>query len=53
MTGDYGALYLAWQLRTQAGEIAAKSPTPPVPAVASRLTGSQQALVEFLRIGAA
>ena len=52
MAGDYRALYLAWQLRTQAGEIPARG-RPPVPTGTSRLTGSQQALVEFLRIGAA
>jgi hypothetical protein len=50
MAGDYRALYLAWQLRTQAGEISAKSRTPLVPTGTSRLTGSQQALVEFLRV---
>jgi hypothetical protein len=53
MTSDYRALYLAWQLRTQAGEISAESRTPPVPIGTNRLTGSQQALVDFLRIGAA
>jgi len=52
MTGDYRALYLAWQLRARAGEISAKNRTPPVPIGTSRLTGSQQALVEFLRIDA-
>jgi len=52
MTGDYRALYLAWQLRARAGEISAKNRTPPVPISTSRLTGSQQALVEFLRIDA-
>lgn len=50
--GDYRALYLAWQLRAQAHEPTAKTRTPPVPAGTSRLTGSQQALVEFLRIDA-
>jgi hypothetical protein len=50
MTGDYRALYLAWQLRARAGEISAKNRTPPVPIGTRRLTGSQQALVEFLRI---
>jgi hypothetical protein len=53
MAGDYRALYLAWQLRAQAGEISTNRRTPPVPGGTSRLTGSQQALVEFLRIGAA
>ena len=52
MAGDYRALYIAWQLRAQAGEISTNRRTPPGPAGTSRLTGSQQALVEFLRIGA-
>lgn len=52
MTGDHRALYLAWQLRARAGEISAKNRTPPVPIGTSRLTGSQKALVEFLRIDA-
>jgi hypothetical protein len=52
MAGDYRALYLAWQLRAQAREPTAKARTPPAPAGTSRLTGSQQALAEFLRIDA-
>jgi hypothetical protein len=52
IAGDYRALYLAWQLRAQGREPAAKTRTPPVPAGTGRPTGSQQALVEFLRIGA-
>ncbi len=51
MAGDYRALYLAWQLRVQAGEIDDGTRNPPVPDGMKRLTGSQQALVEFLRIG--
>jgi hypothetical protein len=50
MAGDYRALYLGWQLRAQVGEIAIGTPPPPVPGGVGRLTGSQQALVEFLRI---
>ncbi len=50
MAGDYRALYLAWRLRVQAGEILARARPPPVPNGTSRLTSSQQALVEFLRI---
>lgn len=48
--GDYRALYLAWRLRVQAGEIGIRVRTPPVPDGMSQPTGSQQALVEFLRI---
>lgn len=48
--GDYRVLYLAWRLRVQAGEIGVRVRTPPVPDGTSQLTGSQQALVEFLRI---
>jgi hypothetical protein len=50
MAGDYRALYLGWQLQTQVGEIATGTRPPPVPSGARRPTGSQQALVEFLRI---
>lgn len=50
MAGDYRALYLSWRLRVQAGEIGAGVRTPPAPDSTCRLTGSQQALVEFLRI---
>jgi len=50
IAGDYRALYLAWQLRAQAGEFATNAPASPVPAATGRLTGSQQALVEYLRI---
>jgi hypothetical protein len=44
---------VAWQLRTQARELTANTLTPPLPAGTSRLTGCQQALVEFLRIDTA
>ena len=50
MAGDYRALYLAWRLRVQAGEIGAGARAPQVPDGTSQLTGSQHALVEFLRI---
>jgi len=50
MCGDYRALYLAWQLRAQAGEVADTARPRSMPAGMNRLTGSQQALVEFLRI---
>ena len=50
MAGDHRALYLGWRLRAQAGEVTAGARPPPVPKGPSRLTGSQQALVEFLRI---
>lgn len=53
MSGDYRALYLAWRLRVQAGEVADTVRSPSPPAGMNRLTGSQQALLEFLRIDAA
>jgi hypothetical protein len=53
MFGDHRALYLAWQLRAQAGEMADTARRPTAPAGMDRLTGSQQALVEFLRIDTA
>jgi hypothetical protein len=52
--GDYRALYLAWL--TTVGiyldweDVDAEEVEPPVPAGLSKLTGSQRALVEFLRI---
>jgi hypothetical protein len=52
IAGDYRALYLALQLRAQAREVTANTRTSPLPIGTSRLTGSQQALVEFLRIDA-
>jgi len=39
--GDYRALYIAWRLRVQAGEIGARGRAPPVPDGTSRWTGSQ------------
>jgi hypothetical protein len=36
MAGDYRALYIAWRLRIQAGEICAGARTPEVPDGASR-----------------
>ena len=48
--GDYRALYLAWRLRVQAGEIGIRVRKPPVPDGTRKLTGSQLALAEFLRI---
>lgn len=50
IAGDYRALYLAWRLRVQAGEIKAGARTSHIFKGSSRLTGSQRALVEFLRI---
>lgn len=50
MAGDYRALYLAWRLRVQAGEVSAGGWAPSVRYGTSQLTGSQQALAEFLRI---
>ncbi|MGH8241950.1 MAG: hypothetical protein ACRETY_01220 [Steroidobacteraceae bacterium] len=53
MAGDHRALYLAWRLRGQAGEVKDDARTPPVLRGTERLTGSQTALVEFLRINMA
>ena len=50
MAGDYRALYLAWRLRFQAGELGGGARTPRAPDGARQLTGSQQALAKFLRI---
>lgn len=50
LAGDLRALYLLWLLSVQVGEVADDDVEPPVPASLDVLTGSQTALVEFLRI---
>jgi hypothetical protein len=50
LAGDLRALYLLWLLSVQVGEVPDDEVEPPVPASLGVLTGSQTALVEFLRI---
>ena len=50
LTGDLRALYLLWLLSVQVGEVPDDAVEPPVPAALDALTGSQTAMVEFLRI---
>jgi hypothetical protein len=50
LAGDLRALYLLWLLSVQVGEVADDVVEPPVPAALNALTGSQTAMVEFLRI---
>lgn len=50
MSGDYRALYLSWLLRRQAGEIRRTDKEPARPSDMKRMTGSQIALAEFLRL---
>ena len=50
LAGDLRALYLLWLLSVQVGEVSDDAVEPPVPASLNALTGSQTALVEFLRI---
>lgn len=50
LAGDMRALYLVWLSSVQVGEVADDAVEPPVPASLDALTGSQTALVEFLRI---
>jgi len=50
LAGDLRALYLLWLLSVQIGEVPDDAVEPPVPAGLDALTGSQTALVEFLRI---
>jgi hypothetical protein len=50
MSGDYRALYLAWLLRRQAGELRRADTKPVRPPNMKRMTGSQMALAEFLRL---
>ena len=50
MSGDHRALYLSWLLRRQAGEIRCTDREPACPPDMKRMTGSQVALAEFLRL---
>jgi hypothetical protein len=50
LAGDLRALYLLWLLSVQVGEVSDDAVEPPVPASLNALTGSQTAMVEFLRI---
>jgi hypothetical protein len=50
MSGDYRALYLSWLLRRQAGETRRTDREPARPPEMKRMTGSQIALAEFLRL---
>lgn len=51
LTGDLRALYLLWLLRVQTGDnVTEDEVEPPVPESLGALTGSQRALVDFLRI---
>jgi hypothetical protein len=50
MSGDYRALYLSWLLRQQAGEIRGSDKEPARPPKLKRMTGSQMAFAEFLRL---
>lgn len=51
-SGDHRALYLAWLLAGQLGELDDDAPEPPVPAGLRRLTAALEAFAEFLRIDA-
>jgi hypothetical protein len=48
--GDHRALYLAWLLCAQGGELDDAATEPPVPAGLGELTASLQAFADFLRI---
>lgn len=48
--GDLRALYLAWLLCAQTGELEDDAAEPPVPAGLGELTGPLQAFADFLRI---
>jgi hypothetical protein len=50
LAGDERVLYLLWLLCLQAGEMVDDAVEPPVPLGLDQLTGSQAALVEFLRV---
>ena len=48
--GDHRALYLAWLLAVQHGELASHATEPPVPAGLGRLSAPLKAFADFLRI---
>ena len=48
--GDHRALYLAWLLAVQHGELASHATEPPVPAGLGRLNAPLKAFADFLRI---
>ncbi len=50
LAGDLRALYLLWLASVQLGEVPEDTMEPPVPAALNTLSGSEAALVEFLRI---
>jgi hypothetical protein len=50
IAGDHRALYLAWLLCVQSGELENDATEPPVPAGLGELTAPLQALADFLRI---
>lgn len=50
LADDMRALYLLWLLRVQVGDVEENEVEPPVPPALNAPTGSQAALVQFLRI---
>jgi hypothetical protein len=48
--GDYRALYLAWLLCVQDGEIGPRAPGPPIPSGLGKLTAPLRAFADFMRI---
>jgi hypothetical protein len=48
--GDYRALYLAWLLCVQDGEIGPRAPEPPIPSGLGKLTAPLRAFADFMRI---
>jgi hypothetical protein len=50
LAGDHRALYLAWLLAVQAGDVDEDAPEPPCPPGLGRLTAPLRAFADFLRI---
>lgn len=50
LEGDLRSLYLGWLLSLQAGELGDRGREPPIPIGMSRLSGSLEALIDFLRL---
>jgi hypothetical protein len=48
--GDYRALYLAWLLCVQEGEVGPHAPEPPIPPGFGKPTASLRAFADFMRI---
>lgn len=50
LEGDVRSLYIGWLLSVQSGELGGRDREPPMPIGMNRLSGSLEALIDFLRL---